>query len=221
MSWEDRHYELDIGGQHHSLISVTSVLRVHNQEGLNVWRAKLGWELSEQEREETSEIGKEIHRYIPLLIKKEGDPEWSNKFRMEWKLLSEEIKNGLRAYERVRTEAALKCEAAEMIVYNLELGYAGTLDFIGEVYKEGGLIDWKTGKRFYPSMLAQGVAYYKALPAEIRSRIQNIYTVNLNRNTGVPDIHRLRVEDSDPYWDYFVACLNLFNASEKISILTT
>jgi len=215
MSFEDRYYELDIKGIHYSLPSVTSVLRIKNKEGLNIWRAKLGFEASEQEREETSEIGKEIHRYIAQLINGVSIQ------KLEWSLLGEEIKNGIRAYERVRVEANLKCEATEMIVYNLELGYAGTLDFVGTVYKEGGLIDWKTGKRFYPSMLAQGVAYYKALPAEIRSRIQNIYTVNLNRNTGVPDIHRLRVEDSDPYWDYFLACLNLFKCDKKLNNLTT
>ena len=210
MSWEDRYYPVTINGQIEQFPSVTTILRVHNREGLNIWRAKQGWELSEQYREETSEIGKEVHQYIHQLANGVAIP------KLEWSLLSEEIKNSIRAYERFRMESGLKGGTAEMVVYNLELSYAGTLDRIGKAYNEDGLFDWKTGEHFYPSMLAQVVAYFHALPEKIRNRIRNLYSVGLNRNTGIPDIHRLKVEDSEPYWEYFKACLNLFNCDKKL-----
>ena len=204
--FEDRYYEID--GL--SLPSVTTILKIHNNPALNRWASNLGTELSEQYKEETAEIGKQIHSYVARLIK--GIPIG----KLEWMQLSDEIKNGIRAYERFRLQVKFEGMETEKMVYSVKYKFAGTLDAIGKIGKDKILIDFKTGERFYPSMFAQVVAYYKAHYEMKHIRIKELLVVNLNRNTGVPDIHQFKVKDIQPYWNYFKACLRLFYAAKKI-----
>ena len=202
--FEDRYYEID--GL--SLPSVTTILKIHNNPALNRWASNLGTELSEQYKEETAEIGKQIHSYVARLIK--GIPIG----KLEWMQLSNEIKNGIRAYERFRLQVKFEGMETEKMVYSVKYKFAGTLDAIGKIGKNKVLVDFKTGERFYPSMFAQVTAYYKAHYEMKHIRIKELLVVNLNRNTGVPDIHQ--VKDIQPYWNYFKACLRLFYAAKKI-----
>ena len=198
--FEDRYYEID--GL--SLPSVTTILKIHNNPALNRWASNLGTELSEQISEETAEIGKQIHSYVARLIK--GIPIT----KLEWMQLSDEIKNGIRAYERFRLQVKFEGMETEKMVYSVKYKFAGTLDAIGKIGKDKILIDFKTGERFYPSMFAQVTAYYKAHYEMKHIRIKELLVVNLNRNTGVPTTHSLKIKDSQKYWDYFKACLRLF-----------
>ena len=207
--FEDRYYEID--GL--SLPSVTTILKIHNNPALNRWASNLGTELSEEISEETAEIGKQIHSYVAGLIK--GIPI----SKLEWMQLSNEIKNGIRAYERFRLQVKFEGMETEKMVYSVKYKFAGTLDAIGKIGKDKILVDFKTGERFYPSMFAQVTAYYKAhceMTEKDFPRIKELLVVNLNRNTGVPDIHQLKVKDIQPYWNYFKACLRLFYAAKKI-----
>jgi len=209
--FDERYYPIETTQGIMELPSVTTILRVANKEGLNVWRAKAGWELSEEISEETAEIGKQIHSYVAGLIK--GIPIG----KLEWMQLSDEIKNGIRAYERFRLQVKFEGMETEKMVYSVKYKFAGTLDAIGKIGKDKILIDFKTGERFYPSMFAQVTAYYKAhCEMTENPRIKELLVVNLNRNTGVPDIHQFKVKDIQPYWNYFKACLRLFYAAKKI-----
>lgn len=208
---QERYYEIYQDDLTYHLPSVTSILAIHNKPGLNEWRAKQGYELSEQYSQETADIGKEIHRYVAQLL--QGTPI----SKLEWGTLSEEIKNGLRAFSRFKTETNLKADWCERVVYNLKLGYAGTLDCLGKIDGRWVVIDWKTGNTFWPSYFAQITAYYKALNIN-RSRMQ-LYAVNLNRNTGIPIVNKLSVKDCTPYWNYFKSCLSLFNNAKTIEAL--
>ena len=211
--FDERYYPIETKQGIMELPSVTTILRVANKEGLNVWRAKAGWELSEQISEETAEIGKQIHSYVAGFIKSIAIP------ILEWRQLSDEIKNGVRAYERFRLQTGFVGLAAEAIVYSLKYQYAGTLDAVGTIGDHRVLVDFKTGEHFYPSMFAQVTAYYKAhceMTEKDFPRIKELLVVNLNRNTGVPDIHQFKVKDIQPYWNYFKACLRLFYAAKKI-----
>ena len=202
--FDERYYPIETAQEILELPSVTTILRVANKEGLNIWRAKAGWELSEQISEETAEIGKQIHSYVAGFIKGIAISQ------LEWNTLSEEIKNGIRAYERFRLQVKFEGMETEKMVYSVKYKFAGTLDAIGKIGKDKILIDFKTGERFYPSMFAQVTAYYKAHCEMKHIRIEELLVVNLNRNTGVPITHSLKIKDSQNYWDYFKACLRLF-----------
>jgi len=205
--FEDRYYEID--GL--SLPSVTTILKIRNNPALNRWASNLGTELSEQISEETAEIGKQIHSYVAGFIKGIAISQ------LEWNTLSDEIKNGIRAYERFRLQVKFEGMETEKMVYSVKYKFAGTLDAIGKIGKDKILVDFKTGERFYPSMFAQVTAYYKAhCEMTENPRIKKLLVVNLNRNTGVPDIHQFKVKALQPYWNYFKACLRLFYAAKKI-----
>ena len=122
--FDERYYPIETAEGIMELPSVTTILRVANNEGLNIWRAKAGWELSEQISEETAEIGKQIHSYVAGFIKSIAIP------TLEWRQLSDEIKNGVRAYERFRLQTGFEGLAAEAIVYSLKYQNAGTLDAV-------------------------------------------------------------------------------------------
>jgi len=206
----DRYYDIEAGGITYHLPSVTTILAIADKPGLNEWRARQGFELSEQYSQETADIGREIHNYVARLIRRERIG------KLEWGTLSEEIKNGLRAYDRFRIETGFSANDSEVVVFNLKLGYAGTLDCFGVIDKHRVLIDWKTGGRFWPSYYAQLAAYYKALgDAEVKV----LYAVNLDRKTGVPIVHRLLVKNCTPYWNYFKSCLSLFKATRIVENL--
>ena len=216
--FDERYYPIKTEEGIMELPSVTTILRVANKEGLNIWRAKAGWELSEQISEETAEIGKQIHSYVAGFIKGIAISQ------LEWNTLSEEIKNGIRAYERFRLQVKFEGMETEKMVYSVKYKFAGTLDAIGKIGKDKILIDFKTGERFYPSMFAQIVAYHQAWKENnpeqrVNERVKELFIVNLSRNTGVPNIHSLRLKRIKPYWDYFKACLNLFNCAKQIELL--
>ena len=204
--FEERYYK--INGV--KLPSVTTILKIRNNPALNRWATNLGTEASEQYSQETADIGREIHRYIARLV------QGVRINQLEWETLSEEIKNGIRAFQRFSMQAGFTFNEPEKLVYNLKLGYAGTLDCIGKADDYYVLIDWKTGERFWSSYYAQITAYYKALG---NKKVKDLYVVNLSRNTGVPVIHMLPGKDCKPYWNYFKSCLSLFKDTKVIELL--
>ena len=200
MEKESNYYDITLpDGVTVTLPRVTSILRVINKEGLNIWRAKQGFELSEQYAQETSDIGKEIHKFVAQLGR--GSPITP----IEWGFLSEEIKNGLRAYVRWQREQCFESVNNEVLVYSLKYGYAGTIDAIGFIKllakRKRDLIiaDWKTGSRIWEEYVMQVAAYVmaynegnraflKELPLGNRHSpmINKARIVSLNRDTGIP-----------------------------------
>lgn len=51
---------------------------------------------------------------------------------------------------------------SETVVVNRAVGYAGTLDLVGDMRRERWLLDWKTGKSVYPEAALQLAAYRHA-----------------------------------------------------------
>ena len=207
----ERYYPYETETGTIQLPSVTTLLGVANKEGLNIWRSKMGFELAEQTSEETASVGKEIHSFVSHLL--QGMPI----SKLEWEQLDDQIKNGIRAFERFRVATGLVMADCEKVVYNLKYGYVGTLDFVGTAGGSGAIIDWKSGERFWPSHFAQVAAYYHALPQ--RRAIKWLYVVNLNRNSGIPIVNKLAVKDATPYWKYFLSCLSLFKNTKAIESL--
>lgn len=184
MEKESNYYDITLpDGSTIILPRVTSILRVINKEGLNIWRAKQGFELSEQTKEETADIGKEIHKLVAYI------GQGNSITGVEWELLSEEIKNGLRAYVRWQREEQSEIVQAETLVYSLKYGYAGRPDRICAVAGQRGLelIDWKSGGTIWEEYIFQVAAYVMAWNEFIKKpRIRRARIVCLDRKTGVP-----------------------------------
>jgi len=185
---ESNYYDITLpDGKIVSLPRVTSILRTINKEGLNIWRSKQGWEASEQYKEETADIGKEIHKLVAQLGRGKAI------VPLEWELLSEEVRNGLRAYVRWQREHAFEPIDAEMLVYSLKYGFAGTVDAIGRFEGKHGLVlvDWKSGDTIWEEYVMQVAAYVTAWNELFRElpkppKINRARIVSLSRNTGLP-----------------------------------
>jgi hypothetical protein len=207
--FNDRYYTID-GIKYPS---VTTVLKVHANEALTNWKAKLGYEAAELMSEQTADLGKEVHHLVAQLLLKKPIT------GLEWSLLDEEIKRSLRAFVRFQQDTKLESIEVEKLVYSKRFKYAGTLDFFGRIGNGLAISDWKTGERCYPSYVAQTVAYHMAF-VELNPmvNIERLLIVNLPRTTGIPKITIIPVwgDVYKAYRKYFLACLNLFKMVEEI-----
>lgn len=192
----DRYYTIKTEQGVIRLPSVTTLLKIINRPGLNIWRAKQGFEASEQYAQETSNIGKEIHGFVAQISKGLPIPP------LQWDLLSEEIKNGCRAYVRWQRQYEFQPIANELLVYSLKYSYAGTLDAIGWINIKGKrnliIADWKTGERIWQEYVLQVAAYAVALKERdktFNNQLKEAHIVSLNRNTGIP--HETIVDKSE------------------------
>lgn len=197
MEKESHYYDITLpDGSGISLVRVTSILRVINKERLNEWRAKQGWELSEQYKEETADIGKEIHRLTAHL----GAGKVIDS--LQWELLDEEIKNGLKAYIRWDRKYEPMTLRSEVLVYSLKHRYAGTLDRICSVKDMPGLeiVDWKSGDTIWDEAVMQVAAYVEAWNELFgKPWIRRARIVCLNRKTGIPEPERIVLWDELKY----------------------
>lgn len=115
-----------------------------------------------KELAKAGDIGTEAHHRIEWCMRKEllqevgPEPHCSDKAL--WAFM---------AYEDWRKTANLAPRLVEQTVWSERYGYAGTMDWAGDIDHEGGRLqvvgDWKTGKGIYAEALLQNAAYVHAL----------------------------------------------------------
>jgi hypothetical protein len=187
-----RYYELP--GDDRSYVSVTTFLDVISKPFLLPWAAKMerilinllieqGYNLDyikeylatdpdnpkkfvnpfgyQSYTDSRADIGATVHKAIDYKLKKLRLPKMT---KTEKKVYDK----WLAWWEAQKFELL----GAERVVYNRQLGYAGTLDALVRGGMEDPLhqllrvIDWKTGKGHYPEHILQNFAYQEALNEE-------------------------------------------------------
>lgn len=107
-------------------------------------------------------IGSECHGLIEWHLRKELKQAVGTEPQVSEKALW-----AFMVYEEWRKRANLSVTLVEQVVYSKRYGYAGTLDFGGEIDHEGGRVtvtgDFKTGKAIYGEAHLQVAAYAHAL----------------------------------------------------------
>ena len=83
-------------------------------------------------------------------------------------LLSDAAQVAFMAFEDWAKAAQFEPIAAELMVYDPYLGFAGTLDWIAKINGILSVGDWKTGKAIYGEALLQNAAYVAALRKQCR-----------------------------------------------------
>lgn len=130
------------------------------------WLADKGWDEAEMIKSAAGDKGSKIHLAVGMLL--EGKEVF-----MESKVLNPstgvEEDLTLEEYEAVMSFVAWHKEvkpvfiAKELVVFNDEYNYAGTIDYLCVIDQFLYLIDFKTGQAVYPSYEIQVSSYKQAL----------------------------------------------------------
>lgn len=119
--------------------------------------------------------------------------------------LSADVLARLGGYKMFLKDTGFIVTASERIVYNAQLGYAGTLDRIGMLGRSSALIDLKSGA-VPRSVGPQTAAYREAEHAPPRRR----FCLQLLRNN-----YRLTEQKNPADFSIFVSCLNVHRFLNK------
>ena len=185
---EDGKHLYTIEGYEYELESVTTNLRVINRPGINDWREKLGKDEATRLRDEGGEIGRMVHKAGLRLFKGEGYGTY------EWSQLGyptpgdERVRNAVRALDLLRKERNLVPAAAEIFVYSIGDGGAGTADaaiWVDDTHSAVDIYDWKTSDRVYPEVWLQLAPYAKWFMECYGIPVRRVYPVRLDR--GLPN----------------------------------
>ena len=131
---------------------------------LEIMEAKLGKARAHQKKlKAAGNIGTELHGAIERWIK-----ERLGQSVGPVPLLSDAAQLAFMAFEDWAKAAQFEPIAAELMVYDPYLGFAGTLDWIAKINGILSVGDWKTGKAIYGEALLQNAAYVAALRKQCR-----------------------------------------------------
>lgn len=108
--------------------------------------------------DEASDIGSRIHDRIDRTIRRER-----GEGVIEEPALEGAAGAGYAAWERWRSDVEFKPTLTERIVCSQECGYAGTLDWFGDLNGVPTIGDWKTSSAIYPEAKMQVAAYAMAM----------------------------------------------------------
>ena len=185
--------------------SVSTITGQVAKPGLLRWYGALGTDEAIRQKELTAEIGTEVHNYV------HGFGKGINIEPEVWKTLCPETQNSLRAYVRFNQDHPMTVIDTERQI--IGAFYAGTLDRVAQLGKKYILIDWKTGRSFYPEYDFQSAAYAKAWEQNTKLKISETWSVLLNRKTGN---YELRVnKDLKLAYKGFLGCYEILKYGEN------
>jgi len=199
-------------GTQAEFVSVTTALGVLDSRRLNTWRLSHTKEEAEAILADTGDVGSQTHAIIERIIKGEIIS------KDEWDALDERVRNCIRAWRRWQMRVNFKPRHAELMVYSLEHGFAGTLDSAGTTKpKRPGIQDYKTGNSVFietafPQIVAYKHAYLEMFP---KRKVEDLIVVRLDKVTGIPEPLVVPPEEEDTHWRFFLAALNMFRMKQE------
>lgn len=155
--------------------------------------------ISVARRDEAARFGSELHHLIEEhILGREPEP-------------PPELVDAYAAYLDWERQADAILVLAELPVYSLQHGYAGTVDAIG-IRRDGqGLLafDWKTSGKVYPEHALQVAAYAQALEELTGLPVEEGWIVRLAKDR--PAFEARRVADWRRAFPGFLAALDLWH----------
>ena len=143
--------------------------------------------IDEVEKEEATDIGKEIHawceQYIRFSLKQHG-------YEMPAMPEKKAIQTGVNAFLDWEKEHKVKFLSTERVVYSMKNDYMGTMDIEAKV--DGGLclIDLKSSNGLYNSVNMQTAAYLKADEEESGRKYKGRWVIRLSKLDEVEYIEK-------------------------------
>lgn len=139
------------------LISVTQLMQLH---GLSVDYSAVDPNILKR----ASEYGNDIHKEAERVIKGEIEP-YSYEVKKLMKLMQQE---------------EILVAGSEVMVFNEEVGVAGTIDIVGYVKEKYSIIDIKTTYKYHPNYVSWQLSLYEWLLGEE----VDLYCLWLNKENG-------------------------------------
>lgn len=128
-----------------------------------------------EEKDESADIGKAIHKWVEDFINKEKPEMPENEFVLQ----------GVNAFLTWKDENDVEFTSSEKFVYNRELGVCGIVDITAKVNGINSLLDEKTGNAIYESALVQTANYTKSHndEAEEEDQIEQRIVLRISKET--------------------------------------
>ncbi len=182
--FDDRFYKLEIKGEVKYFPSVTTILNVTNKPILNRWRGDVGNDVADERMNKGANRGSRIHLACANLCKGyeiHFDPSLSDLKGYNEGMLIPNQDEMLQVYKFLKWMELVNPEILEIekIIYNEKYEYAGTLDYLIEIKKDGEyevsgakklklkkgfyVVDLKSGKNIDDDHYLQVSAYVNAL----------------------------------------------------------
>lgn len=220
-----------IPGHQRLFPSVTTILKVIEQTGLETWKKNQTLDRYEEEvlgtpKEElhdrkvlasirkkaekavqetsgtASDFGSRSHSMISALAVKQPVPPHQP-----------DISHIQDSFAQWQARYQVEVLESEMLVYSLKYGYAGTLDALGWRSLPSGqrsrlLIDWKTSNSISPTFSLQLAAYARAVEEMTAQPITEAWVVRFDKKSPQFDVYQ--VSDLERSWKAFHGALTLW-----------
>jgi hypothetical protein len=135
--------------------------------GFYKWLADKGSDEAEAIKEAAGDKGSKVHHAIEDLLAGRDvkiDDKYINPSTGEDEELTVQEYECPLSFQNWFKEVKPKIIHSEIVVWNDEHNYAGTIDFVAEIEKQIYIIDFKTGQSIWPSAELQVSAYKHAFP---------------------------------------------------------
>lgn len=177
--------------------------------GFYKWLANHSWDEAEALKQSAGEKGSKVHQAIEdLLDGKEikMNSQYANPTTEQLEELAVEEYEAIMSFVKFFGEVNPITIAKEMVVFNDEIGYAGTVDWICKIGADYWLIDFKTSQNIWASHELQVSAYKHALSPDFDIPIKlAILQVGYWRNKN-----KYKFTEIQDKFNLFLSCMEIW-----------
>lgn len=188
-----------------------------NNEALNGWRERIGKDAADAWTEETREIGSQVHGFLDKIAKGFSFNESSGAV-LEWGMLDNRIRNGLRAAQQAELTLGFKTVQSEMLLVSEKFDYAGTTDRLVRYRGGSWLLDYKVSSDLWPEVEYQAASYWNAYLEQTGKSLDGFIALRLDRDTGkwTPhDMLMMTPNQLDRKFPLYVGLLNIWKEKHE------
>jgi ATP-dependent exoDNAse (exonuclease V) beta subunit len=206
--------EKKTGLPQHTFVPSVTWITGHYPKGLAFykWLAQKGWDEAEAIKQAAGDRGSKVHYAITDLLA-------GKEITMESKYLNHSIEKeeelNLEEYEALMSfadwfkETKPNIISNEIVVWNDEHGYAGTVDLVAEIADEKWIIDFKTSQYVWPEHELQVSAYKHALELEGEAKL-GILQLGYKRNK-----HAYKFTELEDKFSLFLAAREIWKSENE------
>ena len=184
-----------------------------NKQALIAWsrREALAGNDPNKVRDKAADIGTLTHYMVECHIK--GiEPDTSEYAPAD----VDKAENGFIAFLDWEKEFSVKYLESEIQVISEKHRFGGTVDQIVQRNGSLWLLDLKTSKGIYPDMKIQVAAYKQAYEEQKGKQIDEVHILQLGKEDGAFQHHKLSQNDVSCAWEVFKHCLDLYRLQKMM-----